>query len=286
MCNAWNHSSGCDCGWGRGNNRRGGLGFLRGRSSLSRRSSFRLPAPSAASVAIGNQPTEIREAKTYETTCWWCGKTVFYHTNGHGDCVLFNTLGSPWAVHRCWTDYWDGRKALRQGSSTKQTNNITQIWTRIEQYEQSGQTSAYRNLGSRPAKSAFHQRMAILAGAVSQSRFIPDEQTVARLLGINIEQLKSSYGDLYIIDRSTNGIRLLSIDELEERQEKANQPTSAKKPARAVVVARPRKSASKSKNGKNPKHKNRQEGSSSIQVWRAQPPESGSKSQKRKGKRR
>lgn len=246
MCNAWNHPPGCSCGWGGGNNSGGyggGLGFLGGRSSLSQfviptRSAFQFPPPSAARAAIGHQPTEIREAETRETTCWWCGATVFYHTNGYGDCVLFDSLGAPWAVHRCWADYWDGQKALRQGCSTRRPDNIDQIWTRIERYEGSGQTSTYRDLGGRPAQSAFHQRMAILAGAISQSRFIPDETTVARLLGISLQQLRSSYGDLYTINRSTNGIKLRSIDALKERQEKAKPATSTKNPKPVVLEIR------------------------------------------------
>ncbi|WP_286337671.1 uS10 family ribosomal protein [Hydrogenimonas cancrithermarum] len=34
--------------------------------------------------------------------CWWCGKRVFFHTNGNGDAVLLEKLGSPWVVHPCW----------------------------------------------------------------------------------------------------------------------------------------------------------------------------------------
>lgn len=39
---------------------------------------------------------------TYQTSCWWCGKPVFYHTNGNGDCVLLDELGPPWPIHECW----------------------------------------------------------------------------------------------------------------------------------------------------------------------------------------
>ncbi len=40
---------------------------------------------------------------TYPTYCWWCGAEVFFHTNGNGDCVLFDPpLGWPWPVHQCW----------------------------------------------------------------------------------------------------------------------------------------------------------------------------------------
>jgi len=39
---------------------------------------------------------------TYQTTCWWCGELVYFHTNGYGDSVLFDRLGWPWEVHACW----------------------------------------------------------------------------------------------------------------------------------------------------------------------------------------
>jgi hypothetical protein len=42
---------------------------------------------------------------TYSTTCWWCGEAVFFHTNGNGDCVLFDSLGWPWEVHPCWEEH-------------------------------------------------------------------------------------------------------------------------------------------------------------------------------------
>ena len=31
--------------------------------------------------------------------CWWCGRQVYYHTNGNGDSVLFDELGKPWPIH-------------------------------------------------------------------------------------------------------------------------------------------------------------------------------------------
>jgi hypothetical protein len=47
---------------------------------------------------------------TYPTSCFWCGELVFYHTNGHGDCVLLDDLGPPWPVHACWTAYREDRR--------------------------------------------------------------------------------------------------------------------------------------------------------------------------------
>jgi hypothetical protein len=30
---------------------------------------------------------------------------VYFHTNGFGDCVLFDRLGWPWQVHDCWLEH-------------------------------------------------------------------------------------------------------------------------------------------------------------------------------------
>jgi hypothetical protein len=47
---------------------------------------------------------------TYVTRCFWCPDLVYYHTNGYGDCVLFDELGPPWPVHRCWTEHCAERR--------------------------------------------------------------------------------------------------------------------------------------------------------------------------------
>lgn len=42
---------------------------------------------------------------TWNTTCFigdGCGATVFGHTNGYGDFVLFDELMPPWPVHDCY----------------------------------------------------------------------------------------------------------------------------------------------------------------------------------------
>lgn len=44
---------------------------------------------------------------TWVTHCFLdggCGARVFAHTNGSGDFVIFDTLGSPWPVHECYAN--------------------------------------------------------------------------------------------------------------------------------------------------------------------------------------
>lgn len=236
MCNAWNHSPGCDCGWGGAYH--GGGGRLSGRTSFS----YAVRSPSKAAIAIGEQPTSIREAETYTTTCWWCGAEVYYHTNGYGDSVLFDSLGYPWRIHSCWTDYWEGQKALRKGLASSTFS--TEIIRRIERYENSGGLSAYQILGDQTSHNvANDQRMAILAGAIRQIQFIPDEFSVANRMGITLTELRKVYGDLYTIDRSTNGIKLNAINQVNEI--KASQKASKKLPPQVLAIQRPRKAPSK-----------------------------------------
>jgi len=52
----------------------------------------------------GHRFLNDKEPRTYPTTCWWCGASVYFHTNGNGDMVLFDELGWPWQVHHCWLD--------------------------------------------------------------------------------------------------------------------------------------------------------------------------------------
>ena len=39
--------------------------------------------------------------KTIPTTCKYCGKRVFYHTNDYGSKVFFDELGGKWPIHEC-----------------------------------------------------------------------------------------------------------------------------------------------------------------------------------------
>ncbi len=58
------------------------------------------------SAGLGIVPWPV----TYPTRCFWCGEEVFYHTNGYGDCVLFDELGPPWPIHECWLSHREERK--------------------------------------------------------------------------------------------------------------------------------------------------------------------------------
>lgn len=89
MCNAWNHSAGCTCGWG-------GEGHL-GSSSGGNFGYYAAPAP----VRSWDLERDT-EVLTRPTSCWWCGAAVYFHRSETGGCVLFDDLGPPWPVHSCW----------------------------------------------------------------------------------------------------------------------------------------------------------------------------------------
>jgi hypothetical protein len=105
MCNAHNHHPGCTCGWG-GDGHLGGGGWHGGYLAAF---SDRVATTSRSGGESSGAP------RTYTTRCWWCGAEVYYHTNGYGDSVLFDSLGWPWEVHGCWEAY---RRSLPRSPSS------------------------------------------------------------------------------------------------------------------------------------------------------------------------
>ncbi|QLE51703.1 hypothetical protein FD724_29060 [Nostoc sp. C057] len=190
MCNGWNHAPGCDCGWG------GAYGTHGDGNLLS---------PSLGNVINRSRNSNIlkdEEAKTFPVSCPWCKASVFYHTNGFGDSVYFDSLGYPWQVHECFKRYWENKKA-----SLKTNSNSSEI----------NQLSAFFGM------TANQQKRLILVGAARQ---IPNvivgefliykikEESLAKQMKIPIQHLRNLYGHLYI--QETTGIKIFSDEELED----------------------------------------------------------------------
>lgn len=83
MCNAWNHSADCDCGFG-GDTGAGGWSTLR--DSWAYRD----------------------EDFCRSTTCPQCGNQVYF-VRHNGGSVWFDDLGPPWPKHSCFDDDISGR---------------------------------------------------------------------------------------------------------------------------------------------------------------------------------
>ena len=77
-CNAWNHSRGCNCGWG-------GQGYGGGQ-------------------AMANESRRWEQTSSYtvpNACCPRCAATVFFYRSPFGGAVYFDDLGPPWPKHPC-----------------------------------------------------------------------------------------------------------------------------------------------------------------------------------------
>lgn len=118
MCNAWNHSPDCTCGWG-------GVGHLGRRTDGAYVSLARWPTGippvngSAKSVTVPN------------AKCPVCGELVFYYCNEYGSSVFFDELGPPWPKHPCTS-----RAASAQPVTL--SANTTAICSRVPSWSRNG----------------------------------------------------------------------------------------------------------------------------------------------------
>jgi len=153
-----NHYSSCICGWCTG----GGGGSF----------SASIPTPRVSSTP------QTDEALTCKTPCRWCGAEVYYHTNGYGDSVLFDSLGSPWEVHDCWNQHREQKKSVRLFD------------LKVDQFKCLVLTGAIRILQT--------------------EEHIPTEKSVAIEMGISIEDLQEHYKSLYVVIPRAGGRIMLA----------------------------------------------------------------------------
>ncbi len=104
MCNAWNHSPGCDCGWG-GNGWSGGYGWP---SSSGWQPVYTTTALPRASHLPRSLPgySYGRQDVCFPTACPECGESVYFVRHNDG-CAWFDSLGWPWPKHRHCNDDQD-----------------------------------------------------------------------------------------------------------------------------------------------------------------------------------
>lgn len=95
MCNAWNHSPSCSCGWG-------GVGHLGRRTLFSSIIRSNVVFKTYRDLWLGFTNPNAK--------CPVCGASVYFYVSPNGGRVFFDELGPPWPKHPC-TDH--GRPVVR-----------------------------------------------------------------------------------------------------------------------------------------------------------------------------
>ncbi len=107
MCNAWNHSINCKCGWG-GDGHLGGYG---------ERGFFRpLSPPNYSSFRRLDSYTQPN------ARCPVCAQRVFFYQSPNGGRVFFDKLGEGWPKHPC-TDSSFSRPSFKLPRTAKTAND-------------------------------------------------------------------------------------------------------------------------------------------------------------------
>jgi hypothetical protein len=99
MCNAWNHSPECGCGFGGDGHLGGGNGGYRGYATLWLHAATGQFAPFPSCIRTLAQ--RYRQTITLPTHCRFCGADVYVYANEFGSFVIFDELGQPWPKHNC-----------------------------------------------------------------------------------------------------------------------------------------------------------------------------------------
>jgi hypothetical protein len=94
-CNAWNHASGCNCGWGGQWH-----GTYHGRNISQTVNDNKINEFYAAYWTYDRR-TSYESYVNPNARCPVCGKTVFFYQSEYGGRVFFDELGPPWPKHLC-----------------------------------------------------------------------------------------------------------------------------------------------------------------------------------------
>lgn len=139
------------------------------------------------------------EANTSSRPCPWCKADVYYHTNGYGDSVYFDSLGYPWQVHGCFKDYWEARKPAKPSHAMQSSLSRSQDFFEVDVNE---------------------QKRLVLIGSAHQTQSVKvetsfvygiTEEALAKQMGISIASLRAIYGHLYFC--KSNGIEFSTDDQ-------------------------------------------------------------------------
>jgi hypothetical protein len=159
MCNAWNHSPGCQCGWG-------GDGHLGRRTTGNSYSSWGIDA------ILRDYGGQAARERVYTDSyvnpnarCPVCGAQVFFYQSPYGGRVYFDELGRPWPKHPC-TDNSQYSRPLTSSDS----RSLDYLYNRL----------LMLNMPTRHTTSTPNWQQPIVA-APAQPKAV-DEVTFARLM--------------------------------------------------------------------------------------------------------
>lgn len=88
MCNAWNHSLDCTCGWG-------------GDGHAGRKSAGHAPFLYSAQPIFKTYSEFFVSCTIPNAKCPVCGEPVFFYRSPSNGRVFFDELGPPWPKHPC-----------------------------------------------------------------------------------------------------------------------------------------------------------------------------------------
>ncbi len=146
---------------------------------------------SGSHVSESSEATQRREAAqlnritanttplAYCTHCWWCGESVHFYRAEDGGCALFDMLGFPWPLHRCWELYrerivsrmatelpvyrFDGRRYYQERSKVAKTPT-----------QQTLTASGFVDRDAGTRVRAFLSWRGATAGEFREVRFVPE----------------------------------------------------------------------------------------------------------------
>jgi hypothetical protein len=190
----------------------------------------------SASSSKNNSQTELLKYKinvavqqnaiTYPTQCWWCGADVFYHSNGYGDCVLFDSLGYPWEIHDCWERYWNTEQEIRhiiQKLWKNRHSDLVNLFPKsfIELGVHACVSFVIENLEAYRERLKIHdgwaQKCLILAGVirmVNRNGLPITEENVAKYMGFSLENFRNFYPSPYLYTLYLkDGVRLMRLED-------------------------------------------------------------------------
>src|SRR2546423_943586 len=102
MCNAWNHSPRCTCGWGgEGHSGRGYAGRPRIRYVRVRRVGFGFSGDGFGSSSMAELAAELGHSLVFPVLCKYCGAPVYLFAAPDGGFAIFDDLGPPCPKHCC-----------------------------------------------------------------------------------------------------------------------------------------------------------------------------------------